>query len=54
MEFETVDGPTVVVEASAEGQRLQAFATRAFREHLGQTAGRQHCAPPAPAAAPPA
>jgi len=51
MEFETPLGPTLVVDASNEGQRLQGFATRAFREHLGRSDGRQHCAPSAAVAA---
>ena len=43
MEFDTPDGPSVLVEEGASGARLSAFAQRAFREYLGRQQGRQHC-----------
>ena len=42
MEFTSERGPCTIVDAASSGQRLQAFASRAFREHLGQGANQQH------------
>ena len=42
MEFTSLSGPSVVVDAINGGQRLQAFACRAFREQLGRLAGGTH------------
>ncbi|KAL1507835.1 hypothetical protein AB1Y20_007443 [Prymnesium parvum] len=42
MEFECEDGPCALVDAGSDGQRLQSFVARAFREQLGRCEGHLH------------
>ena len=42
MDFVSDDGPAVLVPHSSDGQRLQRFASHAFREELGRGGGHLH------------
>ena len=46
MEFtDNLGRPSIVVDSSSAGQRLQRFASHAFREQLGRTANGLHSNP---------
>eukprot|EP00928_Gymnodinium_smaydae_P061294 TRINITY_DN4540_c0_g1_i1.p2 TRINITY_DN4540_c0_g1~~TRINITY_DN4540_c0_g1_i1.p2 ORF type:complete len:296 (-),score=51.09 TRINITY_DN4540_c0_g1_i1:1827-2714(-) len=44
MEFVSAEGACALVDEASAGQRLQAFACRAFREQLGRNGGQLHSA----------